>query len=75
MSISTVDLILKRIEGAAEDSPIAVFKARGWPGRLNAVFGETIRTRTESVINPDFVGMFHGGMDMNEVRYKLFSSC
>ena len=71
MSISAYDFIIFRIQGAPEDSPIAVFR-EPMEGKLNAVFANTIMTlRWMQYKDKLFVGSFHKNMDIDEVKMKL----
>lgn len=63
MSISTVDIIVGRIESSTVDSPIAVFNVPGArSGHFDALFGNTFTTkkriRSEDYL---FIGMYHSG--------------
>lgn len=71
MSVSHPDVILRRIRGAAECSPIAVFRTNGWPA-FDAVFASTVRTAQLVRQRPaTLVGVFHGGDDPERVRDLL----
>lgn len=71
MSFSTLDVVMARINGAAKNSPIAVFMCPE-PKKLNAVFANTVKTagmiRDQ---HPDFVGVFDCDADMEKVERRL----
>ena len=74
MSISTIEVIRRRIEAATPKSPIAVFKmpVRTNAGHLEAVFGSTVSTHLQvEQGNPMFVGYFHKEQDKQDVIDKL----
>lgn len=72
MSISTVEIIMGRIESATENSPIAVFKLEEKCGKLNAVFGDTVITQQQIKSgHKDLIGVFHKGMDLIAVKRQL----
>jgi hypothetical protein len=68
MSKDTVPKILKRIEIATKDSPIAVFNDNG----LNAVFAATVDTWLQiGRGDPNLIGVFYGDMDLDRVKIIL----
>ena len=73
MSVSTVDIIMRRIASATEESPIAVFHAPE-KGKLNAVFGATSATQEQIKTDDGFIGMFHRGMNAKNVRSDLIAA-
>ena len=70
MSYGSVDLVMRRIKGAASDSPIAVFKCDK-PGQLQAFFARTVVTAGLIKTSPDLVGVFSGADDLNAVKLQL----
>ena len=78
MSVSTIDIIMSRIKSASKASPIAVFKLdeKGKSkGKLNAVFGATVKTQ-ELIKNNDnlLVGVYDNTMDESAIRAELIKS-
>ena len=69
MSIAKVSVIMNRIESADPRSPIVVFYT---PKGLNAVFGDTVRTRLE-MGSPMLIGSFNNHQKLNVVKNKLDS--
>lgn len=69
MTVTTVDLAMKRIAGATELSPIAVFRTKT-KGYIDACFGSTTGSITR-IHDNTFAGFFHGGMPQDEVRSHL----
>lgn len=71
MSYSTIEQVLVRIRYAAANSPIAVFSAKEL-GKLNAVFASTVETqRLINSSDPEYIGTYHGGMDLKGVKSEL----
>lgn len=70
MSISTVSLIIERINVAEPDSSIVVFKT-GTKGLLNAYFLTPCGTAAQVSKMPDFVGIYHKNMDIKRVKRWL----
>lgn len=73
MSISTVEIIIGRIDSASEKSPIAVFKLPNPDGeKLEAVFGATTATM-QRIKSGDklFLGNYHNGMDREQTKANL----
>lgn len=68
--IESLEVTLKRIREAPEDSPIAVFRSN-IPGRLRAVFGDTAYSHKEIKKGHGLVGVFHGYMDLATVEAAL----
>jgi hypothetical protein len=71
MSLSTVEGAMTRIELAAKDSPLAVFKAAA-VGMVEVFPANTVLT--QAMIKqggPDFVGLFHKDKCMAAVRRRL----
>ncbi len=71
MSFSTLSNILLRIKYAEPGSPIAVFSCPQ-PGRLNAVFANTVIT--QNLIrrqDPTLIGVFDGTEEEWELRKQL----
>ncbi len=60
---STVTQIMRRIDIARPESPIAVFKVNN---KLVAVFGATVKTRA-MIDDVNCVGFFDKTMDLNKV--------
>lgn len=74
MSVSTINVIVGRIESATPESPIAVFRhPLGKEGTLEAVFGDTVKTRHRVARQNDplFVGLFHRDMAPRAVAATL----
>lgn len=78
MSISTVPIIMGRIESATEDSPIAVFRPKpgadcpsGIGGKLDAVFASTVKSVSLIRSSNRLVGVFHNAMDASKVKARL----
>jgi hypothetical protein len=72
MSYQDIKKIMKRIDCASEDSPIAVFTDDPEHMRLNAMFGASSSTeRYLKDAAAEFVGMFHKHMDRNAVLERL----
>ena len=76
MSHCTISVIIGRIKTASKGSPIAVFKLPNPDGKyLNAVFGNTVRTiKMVDTFSNMFIGEFHNGMNMSDVRKELESA-
>ena len=71
MSIATIEIVMKRIEGAEPNSPIAVFRHEA-EDKLNAVFASTVKARGMiSAHHPDLIGVYHGGMDLKKIKRDL----
>lgn len=69
MSISTIEVVLGRIESAEPHSPIAVFKAPD--NKLRAVF-YTEKTKEEMrTMASEFIGLFDSTMDVKAVYKEL----
>lgn len=72
MSISTVEIIMGRIESATDKSPIAVFRLAKKCGKLKAVFGATAITQQQiNSGHKDLIGVFHKSMDLSAVKRQL----
>ena len=75
MTISSSGSIIGRIETATEKSPIAVFEVElsaDNPNTLRAVFASTVLSQQEIArANGNLVGVFHGGINMQEVLATL----
>ena len=71
MSIGTVEHILKRIEVATKDSPIAVFKGSSKDRGLDAVFWTTDTMWRVAEGKSNYIGAFYGTMDMNKIKEIL----
>lgn len=70
--MSTVEIIMGRIEMATEESPIAVFRPPVKCGRLNAVFGATVITKQQIAEGgSNLIGLFHKRMDLVNVKRQL----
>ena len=68
MSIATVENILKRIEVATKDSPIAVFKGSSVDRGLDAVFWTTDTVWRVAESESSFIGAFYKDMDLDKVK-------
>jgi len=72
MSISSINVIMRRIDVATIKSPIAVFTIPEERIKLNAVFGATKVTKDAVIKNNDtFVGMYNRTMDTTLIRKEL----
>ena len=76
MSISTIEVIMKRIAYATPASPIAVFAVPdNQHEMLNAVFGDTSETQRSIANNdPNFIGVFSKNMDLENIRNILITA-
>ena len=74
MSISTVDMIIGRIKLATAESPISVFRCHV-PGRLNAVFSNTVLTRKMVASGGyGYVGTFTRDDNLIDLKSKLITA-
>ena len=75
MSVSTIDVIIGRIQSATSESAIAVFSCDK-ANCLNAVFANTVASRKliSNGLNLDLVGVFDKTMDFVDVKHRLFQA-
>jgi hypothetical protein len=71
MSISSLEVALRRIELSTPESPIAVFKTK-IIDRVDAVFAGTVKTQ-EAIRygHRDYIGTFDGSMDIKHVANQI----
>lgn len=71
MSIMNLEHTMVRINGATQDSPIAVFRC-ALPGVVDAAFAATWTTlQIIEEGHPDLIGVFDGTMDQKWVRETI----
>lgn len=71
MTITTHTNAMRRIKGASQNSPIAVFKVNDT--HVETLFAETVLTRKRiSRGCPDYIGTYHQAMDMDRVRAEIY---
>lgn len=76
MTVSTVPMVLDRINYSEPDHPIAVFVcASTKSGCLNSMFADTVfASNLIEDENPNLVGIYHRGMRPDFVREKLYQA-
>lgn len=71
MSTAKLDTTLDRVKSAGSDSPIVVAKTKR-EGYYESFFYNTVYGREFVRLNPpNLIGVFHGGMDAQQVAKKL----
>lgn len=72
MSISTIDIVMGRIEVASEESPIAVFKTKE-RGLYEAQFASTVFGKKRVKKDKALIGVFHNKMPKSMVKARIRS--
>ena len=74
MSICSIGVAMGRIKVANEKSPISIFKVYGAHFEVNAVFTDTIMTKSLEG-SKDLIGHYHKNMKMNVVQDEIVEAC
>ncbi len=73
MTVSTMDVIMRRIKSANPESPLAIFPCK-IKGKLDAIFANTIRGQIRVKKDRTLIGLFTNLMWRDEIYHALHNA-